>query len=258
MPILAALALSACSTVPQTGRSALRLVGEGEETRMGISAFEEMKKKQKVSADAGAIAMVQRVGQRIAAVANPDIPNANWEFVLFEDSEPNAFALPGGKVGVHTGILPITKTDAGLAAVLGHEIGHVAAHHGAERMSQQMAAGILGAGVSIGLGVSGQSRNVQQAASIAFGVGVPLAYILPHSRLQESEADRIGLTYMAKAGYDPKEAIAFWERFRDFNAKKGGRPPEFLSTHPADERRISDLKLKWLPEAEVYYQTSGK
>lgn len=254
--LIAGLALVACKTVPETGRSAFNIVGADEEMRMGLSAFEEIKRTEKRSSNSAANAMVQRVGKRIAAVANKDVPNARWEFVLFENNEPNAFALPGGKVGINTGILPITKNDAGLAAVLGHEIGHVTAHHGAERMSEQLAIGVVGAGV--GMAMSKQGQATQQAASVAFGLGATGLVALPHSRGQESEADHIGLNYMAKAGYNPREAINFWERFRDYNNKKGGRPPEFLSTHPTDQRRIDDLKNQWLPQAEVLYKTSGR
>jgi predicted Zn-dependent protease len=247
--------LVSCYTVPQTGRSSLNLVGGDQERSLGVKSFEQIKEKEKESTNAEQIAIVQRVGKRIAAIADQDIPNSQWEFVLFENKEPNAFALPGGKVGVNTGILEITKNDAGLATVLGHEIGHVAARHGAERMSQQTLVSIGAAGLAIGL--HNKDPRTQQALLLAFGVGSTVGVLLPYSRLQESEADHIGMIYMAKAGYDPKEAVAFWERFRDFNKKKGGKTPAFLSTHPADEKRIEDLK-KLEPDAEVYFQTSGR
>ncbi len=253
--LLIGFGLVACYTVPETGRSAFSVIGPSDEIRMGISAFNEIKRTEKRSADKNLNAMVQRVGNRVAASANPDIANAQWEFVLFENDQPNAFALPGGKVGVYTGILKITKTDAGLATVLAHEIGHVAARHGAERMSEQLAIGAAGAGLGVALGK--QSQSTQQIAMTAFGLGTTGLRVLPHSRAQESEADHIGLIYMAKAGYNPVEAISFWECFRDYNQKKGGTPPEFLSTHPTDQRRIDDLKNRWLPEAQVYYNTSG-
>jgi predicted Zn-dependent protease len=246
-----------CYTVPQTGRQTMNFISIGTETSLGLQAFDEIKRKEKVSANAAQIAALQRVGTRIAAVANPDIPNAKWEFVLFENKEHNAFALPGGKVGIYTGILEITQDDDGLATVLSHEIAHVAARHGAERMSEQLALAGLGAGLAIGLEASGESRRTRDLSLIAFGVATTVGAVLPHSRLQESEADRIGLIYMAKAGYPPKSAVAFWQRFMEFNRKRGGRPPAFLSTHPTDERRIADLQ-RLLPEAEVYYQTSGR
>lgn len=247
--------LASCYTVPQTGRSSFNMVGTDTEARLGTSAFNDLKKHEAISSNATEIAMVERVGKRIAETAGPDIVNAKWEFVLFDNKEPNAFALPGGKVGVNTGILAITQDDAGLAAVLGHEVAHVSARHGGERMSEQLALAGLATGLAIGL--EGESTRTRELSLLAFGIVGTTAAVLPHSRMQESEADRIGLIYMAKAGYNPQEAVAFWQRFRDYNQKKGGKPPAFLSTHPTDERRIADLK-KLLPQAEVYYKASGK
>lgn len=254
--LIIALSLVACYSVPETGRSSFNIIGADDERRMGISAFQEIKRTEKRSTDSAANSMLQRVGKRIANIADADIGNSKWEFVLFENSEPNAFALPGGKVGVNTGILKITQNEAGLAAVIGHEIGHVSARHGAERISQQVATGLVGAG--LGVALSKQGRSTQQAAMTAFGVGTTLAVVLPHNRSQESEADHIGLIYMAKAGYNPSQAISFWERFKSYNDKKGGAPLAFLSTHPTNAQRISDLKNKWLPQAQVFYKTSGR
>jgi metalloendopeptidase OMA1, mitochondrial len=253
--LLGVLFLSSCYTVPETGRSALNLVSPSQEAQLGVKAFQQIKSQEKVSTDQKLNAMVRRVGSRIASAAQKDVPHANWEFVVFDNPEPNAFALPGGKIGVNTGMFQITQNEAGLAAVLGHEIAHISARHSAERLSEQMAIAGLGTGLAIGVG--GQSRTTQQMAMLAFGVGTTLGRVLPHSRLQESEADRIGLIYMARAGYDPSEAVRFWERFREFNRKKGGAPPAFLSTHPTDERRIQDIKSH-LPEAEMIYKTSGR
>ncbi len=247
--------LISCYTVPQTGRTTINLMDPRQEAKLGADTFEEIKKKEKVSTDAKQIEMVQRVGKRIADVADQDIPNAKWEFVLFENKEPNAFALPGGKVGVYTGIFEITKDDTGLATVLGHEIAHAAARHGSERISELQIID-FGAGITA-FSLSKESSKNRRWAMIAYGAVATLGAILPHSRLQESEADHIGLIYMAKAGYPPKEAVAFWQRFREYNEKKGGAPPTFLSTHPADEERIADLE-KLIPQAEVYYKTSGK
>jgi metalloendopeptidase OMA1, mitochondrial len=245
--------LAACYTVPETGRQALSLVSPGEEMRLGVSAFEEIKRKEKISTDSSKTALVKRVGSRIARVADKDVPNAQWEFVLFDNDEPNAFALPGGKVGIHTGILNITQNEAGLAAVMGHEVAHVSARHAGERLSEQLVLSGLATGASIGLANNKRARDI---AMVAFGVGAPLAVILPHSRRQESEADRIGTIYMAKAGYNPREAIAFWQRFQAHNANRGGRPPAFLSTHPTDAQRIQNLQV-YVEEAEVFYKTSG-
>lgn len=247
---LAALLLAACYTVPKTGRSSFNFMSVGEEVQLGLSSFDQIKRQERISSDAAGNAQVQRVGQRIAAAAAEDISAAKWEFVLFENAEPNAFALPGGKVGVYTGILPITRDDAGLAAVMGHEVAHVAARHGGERISEQLALSGLAAGLAISL--QKQDPAVRNLVLVGFGVGTTLAAVLPHSRMQESEADRIGLIYMAKAGYPPEAAVAFWERFAEFNRKRGGQPPAFLSTHPTDEKRIAELRAL-VPEARRYY-----
>jgi metalloendopeptidase OMA1, mitochondrial len=197
---------------------------------------------------------LQRVGTRIARVAK--LPNARWEFVLFESNDPNAFALPGGKVGVYTGILPITKDDAGLATVVAHEIAHASARHGAERVSQGMVAQVGGAVLSAALGAYGIGGATQDLAMQAYGLGTQYGVLLPYSRTQELEADRIGLLYMARAGYDPREAIAFWQRFAAYNSGKGGSAPEFLSTHPLDQNRIAQLQ-KFMPQALAQYQRAG-
>lgn len=239
--------LIACTTAPITGRKQLSLVSTGQEMELGLSEFQKLKQETPISKDPEANAMVQRVGKRIAAVASKDLPNAQWEFVVFESKEANAFCLPGGKVGVYTGILPITKDDEGLATVLGHEIAHAAAHHGAERMSDALAtqAGTQFATAAL----SSADPKWQTLASVAFPAIAQVGVILPFSRKQESEADHIGLIYMARAGYDPRSAVAFWERFSEFNnANGGGQGLALLRTHPVDADRIADLK-HWLPEA---------
>ena len=239
---------SGCGTVPVTGRSQLNLMSPGQEMQLGLTSFEETKKQVPVSKDAAANAMVQRVGQRIAAVAGKDMPDAKWEFVLFESKEVNAFCLPGGKVGIYTGILPITKDEAGLATVMGHEVAHAVARHGGERMSQAMV--IQGGGSLLGLGLQSTDPKWQAAAQLAYGVGTKLGAELPHSRAQESEADHIGLIYMAQAGYPPEAAVEFWKRFGEFNKQQGGDTPGFLRTHPLDEVRVKQLQ-GWIPEAKA-------
>lgn len=238
---------SGCGTVPVTGRTQLNLMSSGEEMQLGLTSFEEMKKQVPISKDAAANELVNRVGKRIAAVAAKDMPEAQWEFVVFDSKEANAFCLPGGKVGVYTGILPITKDEAGLATVLGHEIAHAVARHGGERMSQAML--IQGGGSLLGLGMQKTDPKWQAAAMMAYGYGTKLGAELPHSRAQESEADRIGLTYMARAGYPPEAAVEFWQRFGEFNKQQGDSTPWFLRTHPLDETRVKQLQ-GWIPEAK--------
>jgi predicted Zn-dependent protease len=236
--------VSACETVPLTGRSQLNLLSEPDEIQMGIQAYREVTSKAKVSSNAVQNAQVNRVAQRvIAAVEKPDLP---WEVKVIEDNQANAFALPGGKLAVYTGILPITRDDAGLAAVIGHEVGHVIARHSAERVSQQMVAQGLG-GVLVS-GVLGTDPQTSAQVAGLFAQGL----LLPWGRKQESEADHIGLILMAKAGYDPRAARDLWMRMAE--ASKGqSRPPEFLSTHPSEETRIRQIEAL-LPEALKYYK----
>lgn len=252
----ALLCIHGCSTVPETVRSQLNLYSSEQETQLGLTEFGKMKKEVPISKDPSANAMVQRVGKRIAAVA--ELPGAQWEFVVFESKEANAFCLPGGKVGIYTGILPICKDDAGLAAVMGHEVAHAVARHGGERMSQAQALNSVG---QVGGALLGSTKysSWTPLATQAYGVGAQLGVALPHSRAQESEADEIGILYMARAGYDPKAAVAFWERFAAYNqANGGGSTAWFLSTHPTDQARIDELK-QLLPKAEAEYQaTQGK
>jgi predicted Zn-dependent protease len=249
------LLLAGCTTVPVTGRHELNFVSADQEMALGLSSFEQLKKDTPINHDPGVNAQVQRVGKRIAEVAGKDLPGAQWEFVVFESKEANAFCLPGGKVGVYTGLLPITKTDAGLATVLGHEIGHAVAHHGASRMSEQEASQVVGG--LLNSGMSASDPKVQALVATAYGVTSKVAVELPYSRLQESEADHIGIVYMARAGYDPKEAVAFWQRFSAFNQAQGGSStPTLLRTHPVDEVRIKQLQ-GWLPEAQAAAAKQG-
>jgi predicted Zn-dependent protease len=249
------LLLSACTTVPVTGRKSLNLVSSEQEMQLGLSSFEQIKKGTPVNHDPANNALVERVGKRIAQVTSKDMPNARWEFVVFESGEANAFCLPGGKVGVYTGILPITNSEAGLATVMGHEVAHAVAHHGAERMSQAMV--MQGGQQALGVAMSSSDPRWQSAAMVAYGLGGKLGVELPYDRKQESEADHIGLIYMARAGYDPKEAVAFWKRFAEYNKSHGGgSTPSFLRTHPLDETRIKQLE-QWLPEAQAEFAKSS-
>ncbi len=233
--------------MPVTGRKQFPgLVSSSEETQLGLSSFDQLKKETPINRDPTVNALVQKVGKRIAGVAQ--LPNAQWEFVVFESKEANAFCLPGGKVGIYTGILPITKDEAGLATVIGHEVSHAVARHGAERMSEALA--MQAVGQVSGAIVQEKYGVNSQAFGVAYGAVTSVGLELPHSRKQESEADHIGLVYMARAGYDPAAAVAFWQRFSDYNKKAGNGGPAFLRTHPVDEVRIQQLK-QWLPEAEA-------
>jgi len=246
--LLLGINLWSCATAPETGRRQLQLVSPADEAELGLRAFAQLKQKEQIVAAGKEAAMVQRVGERISKVA--PLPNARWEFVLFEDDAPNAFALPGGKVGVNTGILPITQDEAGLATVIGHEVAHALARHGAERISHAMLVELGQAGLSAALGQDGGvSRDLVMQA---YGLGAQLGVMLPYSRTQELEADELGLVLMARAGYDPREAIGFWRRFAAYNAKRGGTPPVFLSTHPLDQQRIAQLE-GLMPRAMAEY-----
>jgi len=247
---LLAVAFASCTTVPETGRRQLNLLSPGEEMQLGLTSFEKMKKETPISKDPAANALVQKVGRRIAAVA--PLPNAQWEFVVFESKEANAFCLPGGKVGVYTGLLPITKDEAGLATVVGHEIGHAVARHGGERMSQEL---LRQAGSSVvASSLSSADPRWQAAAGTVYGLGTQLGVMLPYSRAQESEADHLGLIYMARAGYDPEAAVGFWQRFGEYTRQAGGGgTPAIFRTHPTDEQRVEQIK-EWLPRAKQEYR----
>jgi predicted Zn-dependent protease len=240
--------LTACETTPVTKRSQLILIPQSQEIALGLTAYQEVLSKSKISTDPEKVAMVRRVGERIAAVANQ--PDYKWEFNLLEDPQVNAFCLPGGKVAVYTGILPLTQNEAGLATVLAHEVSHATARHGAERMSTGLLAQLGMVALDVGLAMKGQDPNTIKALNAAYGAGTQVGVLLPFSRKQESEADRIGLMYMAKAGYDPNEALHFWERMSKVDKKS---PPEFLATHPSDETRVKQIQ-NWLPEAEKEYR----
>ena len=237
----------ACQAVEYTGRSQMNLLSESDEKKLGVDAYEDILKKTPLSKNQAWQAQLKRVGQRISAAAAK--PDYQWEFNLLQGNEINAFCLPGGKVAFWEGIMPVAQDDNGIAVVMGHEVAHALARHGAERMSQSMGAQMIGQ--VLGAGVGMVNPGYTEAFSQAYGLGVNVAVILPWGRGQESEADHIGLILMAKAGYDPSAAIGFWERMS--KAQKGGKAPEFLSTHPSDETRITQIK-QWLPEAMKYYK----
>ncbi|MDZ4788348.1 MAG: M48 family metallopeptidase [Blastochloris sp.] len=243
------LTLAACVQLKESGRSVFLITSEAQEASMGAQSFQQLKQGTKASSDPVANAQVQRVAQKLIAQVN--VPHAQWEVIVFDDPTPNAFALPGGKIGVHTGILALTQSDAGLAAVLGHELAHVTLRHGGQRFSQQF--GLMLGYSAVSVALANEEYKTQQLASTAFGVGSQVFLTLPFSRSNEYEADRYGLTYMARAGYDPAEAVNFWQRMKAASESSGGKPPEWMSTHPADENRIKQLQ-DLLPQAQAEYQ----
>lgn len=242
------LGLAACETVPITGRSQLLLIPEGTEVAMGLDSYQEVLKKARISTDARLNEQVTRVGRRIAeATGRTDY---QWEFRVLEDQQVNAFCLPGGKVGVYTGILPVTRDDAGLAAVLGHEVAHAVARHGGERLSQSTLVQTGLAATQAAL--ASRDPLVVQSVTALLGAGASVGLLMPWGRAQESEADHLGLIYMAKAGYHPKAARDLWVRMGEAAAGQQ-RPPEWLSTHPSETTRIAHIE-GWLPEALKYYK----
>jgi len=247
LSLCAALFGFGCQAVEYTGRSQVNLVSEGDEKKLGVDAYQDILKKTPLSKNQAWQAQLKRVGQRIAAAAAK--PEYEWAFNVLAGKDVNAFCLPGGKVAFWEGIMPVAQDDAGIAVVMGHEVAHALARHGAERMSQSMGAQLLGQGLGAVVGMV--TPGFTEAFSQAYGLGVNVAVILPWGRAQESEADQIGLILMAKAGYDPSAAVGFWERMA--KVKQGGSPPEFLSTHPSDETRTGQIK-QWLPEAMKYYK----
>lgn len=254
----ALLVLASCTTVPITGRSQLNLIPGNSMLSMSLQEYDTFLKEHKVSSDKKQADMVKRVGARIQdAVAryfasvgmSSRLSGYQWEFNLVEDKEVNAWCMPGGKVVVYTGILPVTKGEAGLAVVMGHEIAHAVAEHGNERMSQGLLAQF--GGMALAEALSMQPAATQQLWMAVYGVGAQYGAIMPYSRLQESEADHLGLIFMAMAGYDPNEAVPFWQRM---SAQKSGQaPPAFLSTHPSDADRIDNIR-RLVPEALRYYK----
>jgi predicted Zn-dependent protease len=257
---LGLMAIGGCETNPYTGRSQLLMSSVSEEAQMGAQAYEQVKSdpKMRPSQDPREIEPVKRVAARIVEAAKRSkyaevAQQFQWEVtVIKDDKTANAFALPGGKMAVYTGIFPMAKTEAGLAAVMGHEVVHALARHGAERMSQGQ---LTNAGLQVvgaAAGAAGGGGMLGQAAMAALGVGAQVGVLLPFSRKHESEADYVGILLAADAGYDPRESIALWERMGQMSG--GGAPSEFMSTHPSHETRIAQLK-KWMPEAMVIYQT---
>ncbi len=222
---------------------------EGYVASQGHAAFREMKKKERVSTNPRYNAMVKRVAGRLAEVSDIELPKTEWEFVVFESDAINAFALPGGKVGVYTGLIELVDSDDELAAVIGHEIAHVAFRHGNKRMSQHL--GILAGGILLDSSMRKKDRTDRQMARLGYGVGSQLLVALPYGRKQETEADERGLMYAALAGYDPRASVTFWQKMKK---QSKSRPPEFLSTHPDTDNRIDFLESKMDQAMRIYRQ----
>lgn len=257
---LAALLVMVCScaTVPVTGRKQLSLVPAPAMLSMSSQQYGAFLQESELSTDAEKTAMVREVGENIQRAVERyyaqrgmarELTNFDWEFNLIESDEINAWAMPGGKIAVYTGMLPVAGDENGLAVVIAHEIGHAVAGHGGERMSHLLVAQMGGMALSVAL--ADRPQATRELWMAAFGLGAQIGFILPYSRLQEREADRLGLIFMAMAGYDPAHALSFWERL---SAEKEGRaPPVFLSTHPSDAERMRNIR-SLLPEAYRYYE----
>ena len=251
--------LSGCETNPYTGRRQLLMTSVADEVQMGAQAYSQVKSdpKMRQSQDPREIEPVKRVAARIIEAAKRSkygemAQQFQWEVTVIKDDKTlNAFALPGGKIAVYTGIFSVAKTEAGLAAVMGHEVVHALARHGAERMSQGQLTNVALQVAGAAAGASGGGGLMSQAAMAALGVGAQVGVLLPFSRKHESEADYVGILLAADAGYDPRESVGLWERMAQLSGGSG--PAEFMSTHPAHDTRIEQLK-KWMPEAMAIYQ----
>lgn len=248
--LITATLVVACATSP-TGRSQLMLISDSEMNQMGTQAFQQMRQQQEVSSNRRVQRYVQCVADAITGELEGEDARMNWEVVVFEDDSANAFALPGGKIGVHTGLLDVARNQDQLATVVAHEVGHVLSRHGAERVSQQFAAGT--AMQMVNAYVGDESSNSSKLAMAMLGLGTQVGVLLPYSRIQESEADVIGLDLMAKAGFDPRQSVNLW---RNMASQGGGRPPELLSTHPAPDSRIRELQDR-MPRAMEFYNQAG-
>ncbi len=246
-----------CSTVPLTGRSQMNLLPESSMVEMSLTEYGQFLKDNKLSTDKAKTDAIKRVGARISAAVEKylndngyadRVADFKWEFNLVENDTPNAWCMPGGKVVFYTGILPITQDDAGIAVVMGHEIAHAVARHGNERMSQQML--VQMGSVALSEAIKQKPEQTKSIFLAAYGAGAQLGVMLPYSRKHEYEADKLGLIFMAIAGYNPRLAIPFWQRMAQLG---GSSTPEFLSTHPVEANRIEALNAL-MPEALKYYK----
>ncbi|PIE32319.1 peptidase M48 [candidate division KSB3 bacterium] len=255
--VVVSLLLTACATVPITGRNQLSLIPDSEMLAMSLQQYDQFLSENRLSRDSYQVDLVRRVGDNIAEAVEQffydnnmarEVENFQWEFNLVESDDVNAWCMPGGKVVVYSGILPVAQDETGLAVVMGHEIAHAVAGHGGERMSQALLVELGGTALSVAMrNKPSQTRRLWLSA---FGIGSQVGIMLPFSRTHEAEADHLGLIFMAMAGYDPRDAVDFWTRM---SQESGGNPPEFLSTHPSDANRIRNIE-RFMPEALQYYR----
>jgi len=253
--LLLTMLVAACATVPITGRKQLSLIPDSQMNTLSFQQYDEVIAESALSSDAEATAMVKKVGARIQGAVeeyfrrngmSSHLEGYAWEFNLIESEQVNAWCMPGGKVAFYTGILPVCQDETGVAVVMGHEVAHAIAEHGGERMSQQMA--VQMGGMALSEAVKNKPEETQAIYMSAFAIGAQYGAMLPYSRTHESEADHMGLIFMAMAGYDPHAAPEFWTRM----SSGGQAPPEFMSTHPSDETRIRNLN-EHMDEALGYY-----
>lgn len=247
-----------CSSVPLTGRRQLSLIPNSEIMAMSFSQYDEFLKENKLSTNRQQTDLVKKVGSKISGAVEEyfrqngmsnQLKGFNWEFNLVADDTPNAWCMPGGKVVFYEGILPITQSEAGIAVVMGHEIAHAVAKHGNERMTQQLATQM--GGIALDIALSNKPEQTRAIFQTAYGVTAQVGVLLPYSRTHEAEADKLGLIFMAMAGYNPNEAVSFWQRMEGISS--GNNTPAFLSTHPSNKKRIENIQ-KQLPEAMKYYK----
>ena len=256
--LLVLMCVGSCSTVALTGRKQMNLIPDSEMLSTSTQQYDQFMKANQVSTNAADVDRVKRVGARIQAAVEQyardnnrtkDLSGYAWEFNVVESKEVNAWCMPGGKVVFYSAILPVCQDDNGVAVVMGHEVAHAVARHGNERMSQNLMLQMGGAALEVAL--NSKPQETQQLWMSAFGAGAQYGVLLPFGRGQESEADHLGLIFMAMAGYDPHHAVEFWKRMAA--ASGGQKPPEFMSTHPSDEKRIAAIEQE-LPEALKYYK----
>lgn len=244
-----ALCLCGCTTAPITGRRQFMAISAAEEKDLGLQAYREVLSKEPITHDPDATEPLRRIVARLAPIAENVAGRSDfqWEVNAIKDDKTiNAFVLPGGKIAVYTGIFPVAQTEAGMAIILGHEVGHAIARHAGERVSQQLGAQLVGTVLAVGIQGSGYGNMIMAA----YGLGAQVGVLLPYSRLQEEEADRIGLVLAARAGYDPHAALGVWQRMA---ALPGDRPPQFLSTHPEPEARLKDIEA-FLPQVMAQFR----